>query len=255
LILDPAGKGKMSKRKTIGPGGKEYLVLVHDFRAAGYLPEALVNFIARVGWSYDDRTELLTREELVQKFSFEGLNASPARFDYDKLDWMAGVYMREADVNELAGRLLPVYREAGLDADLETVKQIVPLLQPRIKKLTDALPLSSFFFEDEIQIDPELLVGKKMDAVTSLHALQRAREVLAQVEPFTPEGLEQPLRDLADALDVGVGPLFGILRGAVTGQRVSPPLFESMSILGRERTLQQVDKGIELLHASVEAKA
>jgi len=254
LILDPAGKGKMSKRKTIGPGGKEYLVLVHDFRAAGYLPEALVNFIARVGWSYDDRTELLTREELVQKFSIEGLNASPARFDYDKLDWMAGVYMREADVDELAERLLPVYREAGLDADLETVKQIVPLLQPRIKKLTDALPLSSFFFEDEIQIDPDLLIANKMDAASSLHALQRAREVLAQVEPFTPEGLEQPLRDLADALDVRVGPLFGILRGAVTGQRVSPPLFESMSILGRERTLQQVDKGIELLHASVGAE-
>jgi len=255
LILDPAGKGKMGKRKTVGPGGQEYLVSVRDFRAAGYLPEALVNFIARIGWSYDDRTELFTRQELIGKFSFGGLNASAARFDYDRLDWMAGVYMREADVDELAERLLPFYHEAGLDADLETVRQIIPLLRPRIKKLSDALPLSSFFFKDEITINPGLLIGKKMDAASSLSALQRARDLLAQLDPFTPEALEQPFRDLADELGVRAGPLFGILRGAVTGQRVSPPLFESMSILGREHTLGQLDKGIDLLRTSVEAEA
>ncbi|HUT18694.1 MAG TPA: glutamate--tRNA ligase [Anaerolineae bacterium] len=255
LILDPGGHGKMSKRKTVGPGGQEYLVLVRDFRAAGYVPDALINFIARVGWSYDDRSELFTRRELIEKFSFDGLNASPARFDYDKLDWMAGVYMREADVDELADRLLPFYHEVGLDADLETVRQIVPLLQPRIKKLSDALPLSSFFFKDEITIDPGLLIGKKMDAASSLSALQRARDLLAQLDPFTPEALEQPFRDLADELGIRAGPLFGILRAAVTGQQVSPPLFESMSILGRERTLGQLDKGIDLLRTSVEAEA
>jgi glutamyl-tRNA synthetase len=255
LILDPAGKGKMGKRKTVGPGGQEYLVLVHDFRAAGYLPDAVVNFIARIGWSYDDRTELFNRQQLIDKFSFDGLNASPARFDYDKLDWMAGVYVRESDPDELAERLLPFYREAGLDADLETVQQIVPLLQPRIKKLSDALPLSRFFFEKQIAIDPELLVGKKMDATSSLRALERAREVLAGLAAFTPEAMEQPLRDLADELGVRAGPLFGILRGATTGQQVSPPLFESMSVMGRERTLTQIDKGIDLLRAAVEAKA
>ncbi len=250
LILDPAGRGKMSKRKTVGPGGREYLVLVRDFRAAGYLAEALINFIARGGWSYDDRTELFSRQDLVEKFSFDGLNASPARFDYDKLDWMAGVYVREADIHALAERLLAIYRHAGLDAALETVRQIAPLVQPRIKKLTDALPISSFFFADEIAIDPALLIGKKMDAAGSLQALQRARDLIAGLDPFTPEGLEQPLRDLADALQIKVGAMFGILRGAVTGQKVSPPLFETMAILGRERTLHQIDKGIEMLHAA-----
>jgi glutamyl-tRNA synthetase len=253
LILDPGGHGKMSKRKTVGPGGREYPVLVRDFRAAGYLPDALVNFIARVGWSYDDHTEIFTRQELVSGFSFDGLNASPARFDYDKLDWMAGVYVREADVDDLAVHLLDTYRSAGLDADLDTVRQIAPLVQPRVKKLTDALPISSFFFADEIPIEPSLLIGKKMDAAASLDALQQARDQIAALEAFTPEGLEGPLRDLAAALEVKVGTLFGILRGAVTGQKVSPPLFETMVILGRKRTFHQIDRGIAILRAAVDA--
>jgi glutamyl-tRNA synthetase len=247
LILDPGGKGKMSKRKTVGPGGKEYPVLVRDFREVGYLPDAVVNYLARLGWSYDDRTEILSRSELVAKFSLDGLNASPARFDYDKLEWMAGVYVRDAEIDELAKPLLEVYQNAGLEADLETVRQIVPLVQPRIKKLTDAVPLTDFIFQDEIPLDSDLLIGKKMDVSSSLAALRQARAILVQTEPFAAQEMEQPLRDLADDLGVKVGPLFGILRGAVTGRRVSPPLFETMEIMGLERTIEQVDKAIALL--------
>ena len=253
LFLDPAGKGKMSKRKTVGPRGQEYLVLVKDFRAAGYLPEALVNFIARLGWSYDDRSELFTRQELIEKFSLDGLNVSPAKFDYDHLDWMNGVYIRQLDRDDLATRLVPVYRQAGLDADLDTVKEIVPIIQERLKKLTDAVPLSGFIFErgcgsvSDLAIDPALLIGAKMDAASSLVALQRARAVIAQADPFSAESLEQPLRDLAAALGVKVGALFGILRGAVTGLQVSPPLLETMVIMGRERTCRLIDRGIDIL--------
>jgi glutamyl-tRNA synthetase len=247
IFLDPGGKGKMSKRKTKGPGGREYLVLVKDFIAAGYLPDALVNFIARLGWSYDDHTELFSREELVERFDLDGVNVSPARFDYDKLEWMNGVYIRQADAGTLAKQLLPAYAEAGLDADLETVRQIVPLIQERIKTLRDAVPWSGFIFAKEIELDPKLLVGKKMDAASSLDALQKARAVLAAIEPFACEALEADLRALAGELDLKVGPLFGILRGAVTGQRVSPPLFETMEIMGRARVLSQADRGIEVL--------
>jgi len=247
IFLDPGGKGKMSKRKTVGPGGQEYLVLVRDFRAAGYLPEALINFVARIGWSYDDHTELFTREELIERFSLEGLSVSSASFDYDKLEWMNGVYIRQADASDLAAALLPVYAEAGLDADLETVRQIVPIIQERIKTLRDAVPWSGFIFQEQIELDPALLIGKKMDAASSREALERARAVVAGVDPFTAEALEGPLRDLAEELGVKVGPLFGILRGAVTGQRVSPPLFETMAIMGRERVLAQMDAGIEIL--------
>jgi glutamyl-tRNA synthetase len=247
IFLDPGGKGKMSKRKTVGPGGREYLVLVRDFRAAGYLPEALINYVARIGWSYDDHTELFTREELVDRFSLEGLSVSSASFDYDKLEWMNGVYIRQADTGDLAAALLPVYAEAGLDADPETVRQIVPIIQERIKTLRDAVPWSGFIFQEQIELEPALLIGKKMDAASSREALERARAVVAGVAPFTPAALEGPLRDLAEELGVKVGPLFGILRGAVTGQRVSPPLFETMAIMGRERVLAQMDVGIEIL--------
>jgi len=255
LILDPGGKGKMSKRKTIGPGGREYLVLIKDFRAAGYMPEALINFIARIGWSYDDRTEVLSCEELVAKFSLDGLNASPARFDYDKLDWMAGVYVRDADLDLLAKRLLPIYQQAGLEADLETVRQVAPLVQPRIKRLTDAIPISAFIFQDEIALDGKLLIGTKMDVAGSLQALTLARDVIAKAVSLSPETLEQPLRDLATELGVKVGSLFGILRGAVTGQQVSPPLFETMAIMGSERTTRQIDAGIEMLRRMADGEA
>ena len=262
LFLDPAGKGKMSKRKTVGPGGQQYLVLVKDFRAAGYLPEALVNFIARLGWSYDDRSELFTRQELIEKFSLDGLNASPAKFDYDRLEWMNGLYIRQLDRDDLAARLVPVYQQAGLDTDLDTVKKIVPIIQERLKKLSDAVPLSGFILErgcaplSDLVIDPALLIGAKMDAASSLFALQRARAVIAQADPFSTESLEQPLRDLAAALGVKVGTLFGILRGAVTGLQVSPPLLETMVIMGRERVCRLIDRGIEILAtAGVEASS
>ena len=247
IFLDPGGKGKMSKRKTKGPGGREYMVLVKDFIAAGYLPDALVNFVARLGWSYDDHTELFSRDELVERFDLDGVNVSPARFDYDKLEWMNGVYIRQADAGALAEQLLPVYAEAGLNADLETVRQIVPLIQERIKTLRDAVPWSGFIFAAEIEPQPKALIGKKMDAASSLDALQKARAVLAELEPFTCEALEAALRALAGELGLKVGPLFGILRGAVTGQRVSPPLFETMEIMGRARVLAQADRGIEIL--------
>jgi glutamyl-tRNA synthetase len=247
LFLDPGGKGKMSKRKTVGPGGREYLVLVRDFRDAGYLPEALVNFVARIGWSYDDHTELFTRQELVAKFSLEGLNASPARFDYDRLDWMNGVYIRGLGTDDLAQRLLPIYHQAGLAADLETVRQVAPIVRERLKTLLDAVPLSGFIFQPAIDPDPDLLIGKKMDAASSLAALQQARALLGEVQPFDAPTLEQPLRELSEVLGVKAGSLFGILRGAVTGQRVSPPLFETMAILGRERTCEQIDAAIAIL--------
>jgi glutamyl-tRNA synthetase len=250
VFLDPGGKGKMSKRKTVGPGGKEYLVLVRDFRAAGYLPEALINFIARLGWSYDDRSELFTRQELLQKFSLDRLNPSSAKFDYAKLEWMNSVYIRELEVNDLAERLLPFYRQAGLDAEMDVVRQIAPIVQQRIKTLRDAIPLTDFIFHaDDVPADAQLLIGKKMDAASSLAALKRIREFVSAAKALTNEELEQPLRDLAADMGVKAGAIFGILRGAVTRRKVSPPLFETMAIMGRERTLKRIDLGIHVLEA------
>jgi glutamyl-tRNA synthetase len=247
LFLDPEGKGKMSKRKKVGPGGKEYLVLVKDFRAAGYLPEALINFIARLGWSYDDRSELFSRQELLEKFSLDRLNASSAKFDYVKLEWMNSVYIRELNADELGKRLLPYYQQAGLDADLELVTQIAPIVQERIKTLPDAVPLTDFIFEADTASEPKFLIGKKMDAASSLEALKKMRALVAEANALTHEELEQPMRDLAIEMGVKAGSVFGILRGAVTGRQVSPPLFETMAIMGHERTLKRIDLGIKVL--------
>jgi glutamyl-tRNA synthetase len=239
IILSPTGKGKLSKRH----GG----VAVHEFQQEGYLPEAMVNFLALVGWAYDDKTEFFTRQELIEKFSLEGVNKSPAAFSYDKLEWMNGVYVRQLGLDDLAERLMPFLTGAGLPADLSTVRRIVPLVQERLKKLTDAVEWVDFFFADQISYDPSLLVGKKMTAAESLVALRKARETLAALPDFEEEMLERALRALVEQLGLKAGQLFGIIRVAATGKKVAPPLFGTLSVLGRERVLERLDKALEML--------
>jgi glutamyl-tRNA synthetase len=239
LILAPDGKGKLSKRH----GGVE----IRDFRRQGYLPEAMVNYLARVGWSYDDRTEIFDLDELIQYFDLGGVNRSPARFSYERLEWMNGYYIRQLDQADLAARLVPFVRGAGYDVTAGALMPIVPLIQERLKTLAEVVDWTGFFFEDELDYDPTLLVGKKMTAAESLEALRRAREVLAGLDDFEAEVMEASMRALADELGVKAGPLFGILRGAVTAQQVSPPLFETMEILGRANTLARIDGAIQVL--------
>jgi glutamyl-tRNA synthetase len=239
IILSPTGKGKLSKRH----GG----VAVHEFQQEGYLPEAMVNFLALVGWAYDDKTEFFTRQELIEKFSLEGVNKSPAAFSYDKLEWMNGVYIRQLGLDDLAERLMPFLTGAGLPANLSTVRRIVPLVQERLKKLTDAVEWVDFFFVDQISYEPSLLVGKKMTAAESLTALRKARQALATLPDFEEETLEKALRALADQLGLKDRQFFGIIRVAATGKNVAPPLFGTLSILGRERVLERLDDAEEAL--------
>jgi glutamyl-tRNA synthetase len=239
LILAPDGKGKLSKRH----GGVE----IRDFHQQGYLPEAMVNYLARVGWSYDDRTEIFDRDELIRYFDLAGVNNSPARFSYERLEWMNGYYIRQLDAADLAQRLVPYMAEAGLCVTASEMEPIVPLIQERLKTLRDVVDWAGLFFKGELEYDPALLVGKKMTAAESLEALRRARAALATLDEFEAEAIEPPMRALADVLGVKAGPMFGILRGAVTAQKVSPPLFETMEILGRQRSLARIDRAIEVL--------
>jgi glutamyl-tRNA synthetase len=239
VILAPTGKGKLSKRH----GG----VAVHDFRRDGYLPEAMVNFLARVGWAYDDKTEFFTRQELVVKFDLAGVNKSPAAFSYDKLDWMNGAYIRQLGLDDLAERLLPFLTDAGLPADLVTVQRIVPLVQERLKKLAEVVEWTDFFFTAELDYNPQLLIGKKMTAEESLAALSRARETLASLPAFDEETIEPALRALVEETGLKARQLFGVIRVAVTGKKVAPPLFGTLAILGREKVLQRIDKALEIM--------
>ncbi|MDY7042311.1 MAG: glutamate--tRNA ligase, partial [Chloroflexota bacterium] len=249
VILSPTGKGKLSKRH----GGVE----TSYFRERGYLPEALVNFLARVGWSYDDKTELFTREELIARFDLDGVNKSPAAFSYDKLEWMNGVYIRNLPLDELAERLVP-FLATGLgieESDLRErreTRELAPLVQERLKTLADAVALTDFFFLEEITYDPQLLVAKKMTAAECAVALERTLEILECLPDFSEETLETALRGLADDLGLKARQLFGIIRVAVTGKTVAPPLFGTLHILGRERVLSRLVRAREALRRLAE---
>jgi glutamyl-tRNA synthetase len=203
-----------------------------EFHVAGYLPEALMNFLALLGWSYDDRTTIMSRDELVERFSFDRVGASPATFDYKKLDWMNGLYMRELPASDFAERLVAYLRERGLDWDEGLVGRTAPLVQEKLAKLGDYPEFARFFFED---VDAATL---ELDG--SRPVLAAARQVLGELEPFTAERIEPALRGLADELGLPPRKAFQPIRIAVTGSRVSPGLFESLELLGRDRSLARI---------------
>jgi len=200
-----------------------------------------------MGWSYDDHTELFSMEELIEKFSIEKLNPSPAAVNYSKLDHFNGVYIRSLSVNELQKRIEPFYAQAGIETSASLLNQITPLIQERIRTLDEAVQISSFFFQDEVHPDPQDLIGKNLSASESADAAREAQILVETLSSFEIEPLEAALRDLADQLELKPGQLFGILRIAVTGQRVSPPLIETMVILGRETVLKRVAEAVNLL--------
>lgn len=247
LILNPAGKGKMSKREERAPDGKVYPVFVHTFKERGYLPEALVNYLALVGWSYDDKTEIMSQEELIERFGLERVNPSPAAWNYDKLDHFNGIYIRNLPVEDLTDRLFPFLVAVGINADRETLLKITPLIQERLTVLSDAPPWVDFFFVDELPpYDLNLLVPKKMTLADVPNILQTARRVLAGSD-FTHEALDTNLREAATGLGLKSGEMFQPIRVAVCGKLVAPPLFETLVILGKDKVLKRIDQALERL--------
>lgn len=244
LILGPDRK-KLGKRH----GATSVL----EYRDAGYLPEAVVNFIALLGWSYDDRTEIFSREQLVEHFTLERLSPTPGIFDADKLRWMNGEYIRALSEEELAQRILP-YLESALPETaerptLENLRPIVPLIQTRMETLTDAYSLTAFFFTYEVFPTPDDLLGKrfKKDRDGALMALESAEKSLSGLDEWSHANIEDALRGLGEELELKARDFFGILRMAVTGSAISPPLFESFEVLGREKTLARLEHAAGLL--------
>jgi len=215
-ILGEDGK-KLSKRH--GATSAE------EFRAQGYLPEALVNFLALLGWSYDDKTTIMSRGELVERFTLDRVGASPAIFDFKKLEWMNGVYLRALPAEEYADRLVAYLREQGYDWDDQLVRKAAPLVQEKISTLGEFPKFAGFLFARS--------PGQPA-------ALPDVAEALQAVEPFSAEGIEAALRRFAEQQGLKPREAFQPIRLAVTGSTVSPGLFESLELLGKEETLARI---------------
>jgi glutamyl-tRNA synthetase len=205
---------------------------IDEFRAAGYLPEALMNFLALLGWAPDGETTVMSRDELIERFSLERVSPSPAQFDYQKLDWLNGVYLRALPPEELAHRLVLWLGENGYDWDAELVTRATPLVQEKIARLAEFPGFAGFLFGD-VEPDPADLDG-------GAPMLAAAEEALAALEPFEADAIESSLRGAADELGLKPRQAFQPVRVAVTGSKVSPGLFESIELLGRETTLSRL---------------
>ena len=247
VFLKPSGKGKMSKREAVEMAEDGQSIFLTDLEALGYIPEAVSNWIALMGWSFDDRTEFFTMQDLIEKYSLDKLNPSQAAINFSKLEHFNGLHIRQLDPDDLAARVKPFFERAGFDPELDTLRQIAPIIQTRIRTLDDAVEMAGFFFKDEVHPSQQELIPHKTSPEQALTIARRALEILNSLPEITHQTAEQPLRDLADQLDFKAGQVFGVLRGAVTGQRVSPPLFESMAILGKETVIERVRNAIGIL--------
>jgi glutamyl-tRNA synthetase len=237
------------------------VVSVTTYRDAGFLPEAFINFLCLLGWSPKDNRENMTRQELIDAFSLEGINRSNAVVNFKepaatpdetfdpKALWLNAEHIRGLPVQELSARLLPIVHDAGFQISLEKMEAITPLIRERIKLLRDVLTAADFFFVDQLPpYDPAELIPQKGDAAMALRVLDRAREVLAKTE-FKHDPLDQALRAAAQELGVKAGQMFQPIRVAVCGRKNAPPLFETLQVLGRETTLKRIDEAIEKLRA------
>jgi glutamyl-tRNA synthetase len=208
-------------------------VSVGEFRDAGYLAEALRNFLALLGWAPDGETTIMSTSELVERFSLERVGSSPATFDYAKLDWMNGVYLRALAPDDFAARLVEYLGEKGLEWSEERVRAAAPLVQEKIVRLGDFPAFAGFLFHG---VEPE-------PALLDAHILTGAERTLAEVEPWSTEAIEAALKALCEELGEKPRTVYPPIRVAVTGSRVSPGLYESLELLGREESLARIRAG------------
>jgi glutamyl-tRNA synthetase len=223
---------------VLGPDGKSLSkrhgsVTVDEFREAGYFAPALMNFLALLGWSYDDRTTIMSREELIERFTLDRVVPSPATFDYEKLDWMNGVYLRALPTDEYAEELVRFLRDQGYDWDEELIRRAAPIVQEKIERFGQFPDFAGFLFHD-VEPDHALLDGRGP-------VVSAARDELERVDPFAAPEIEAALRALAEKLELSPRKAFEPIRIAVTGSKVSPGLFESIELLGKDETLRRLD--------------
>ena len=249
LFLKPSGKGKLSKRDTSLIASEGYSVFVKDLDDLGFTPEGALNWMALMGWGVAE-DDVMSLDQMIERFSIDSLTASPAAINFQKLDHFNGAHIRLLSTADLAARIKPYFLREGLRVDDEKLLSIVPLIRERLVTLDDCLPFAAFFFREEVKPDPQELIAKGLDAKQSAEAARRSYEILSSLPELTHAAAEPPMRAYVESSGLSASQVFGILRVAVTGQKVSPPLFESMEIIGREKVVERLRAAIDLLETT-----
>ncbi|HUQ78985.1 MAG TPA: glutamate--tRNA ligase [Patescibacteria group bacterium] len=251
LILNPDGT-KMSKRKS--------QTAVDAYRTEGYIREGLLNYLSYLGWSPGTEEDVLSLDEIVARFDIDKVQKGGAKFDIGRLEWLNGQWIRKLEPDDLIDRLRPYLQKAlaerrisRLPADDE-VRALLPVVQDRLPTLAAVVDLVGFLWMDDLGLDPALVVPKRWDAATTHEALVAARDLLAAHDAVTweAEELEPPLRELVEARGWKAGDLFMAIRVAVTGRTATPPLFDTLVALGRERTLARLDAAAASLATAID---
>ena len=246
IFLRPSGKGKMSKRDKAAAMTDGHSIFVGDLDGLGYIPEGVLNWIALMGWGVAE-DDVMTLDDMLKRFSIDHLTPSPAAINFQRLDHFNGTHIRLLTTEDLALRLKPYLTNAGLEVDNETLLKVAPLIRERLVTLDDSIAFASFFFKENVEPNPEDLIAKGLDAKQSAEIAQKAHQILASLPDLSHQIAEPPMREFVETSGLSANQVFGIMRVAVTGQKVSPPLFESMEIIGKEKVLQRVQKAREIL--------
>ena len=246
VFLKPSGKGKMSKREAADAMKDGYSIFLKDMKELGFIPEGVLNWVALMGWGVAE-DEVMSLEQMVERFSIDTLTASPAAINFAKLDHFNGAQIRLLSVEDLAARLKPYFVTANLKVDDITLLKIIPLIRERLVTLDDCLAFGSFFFKENVIPNPEELIAKGLDSKQSAEIARKAYEILSVLRTINHAEAEPPMRAYVEESGLNANQVFGILRVAVTGQKVSPPLFESMEVIGKEKVLERIKKAIENL--------
>lgn len=246
VFLKPSGKGKMSKREAAPTMKEGHSIFIDDMKDLGYIPEGVLNWIALMGWGVSE-DEVMTLDQMIERFNINTLTPSPAAINFQKLDHFNGTHIRLLATEDLAARIRPYFTVAGLEVQQDVLLKITPLIRERLVTLDDCLTFASFFFKPDVQPNPEDLIAKGLDAKGSADVAGRAYEIVSSLSDISHQTAEPPMRSYVESSGLTANQVFGILRVAVTGQKVSPPLFESMEIIGKEKVLRRLKKAIELL--------
>ena len=249
VILNPNGKGKMSKRKQVVDGsGKSVPVLLEDYIEGGYLPEAIMNFLTNVGWSFGDDVEIFTMPEAIARFDLKRVNPAGSAFPAHKLEWVNSVYIRDMAPADLAKHVKPFLEREGYTVDLDKLTAIAPYISERLKTLADADIFTRFLWVSDFEpMSAEKHIAKKLTAAQTKDVLQASYDALAALDTFDEASIETRLRALTKEIEVKGGQLFNPIRVATTAQDVSPPLFPCLAVLGRETVLERLQIGMDVL--------